>query len=73
MPPIVIVTYRPDWPAEFLSVATQLRQALGPAVGSRGLPTTLFYDAQGRQGHAHFGVLNAAALESRLRQLRPSP
>jgi thiol-disulfide isomerase/thioredoxin len=43
---------------------------LGPAVGSRGLPTTLFYDAQGRQVHAHFGVLNAAALESRLRQLR---
>jgi len=43
---------------------------LGPAVGSRGLPTTLFYDAEGRQIDAHFGVLNAAALESRLRQLR---
>lgn len=43
---------------------------LGPAVGSQGLPTTLFYDAQGRQVDAHFGVLNAAALESRLRQLR---
>jgi thiol-disulfide isomerase/thioredoxin len=43
---------------------------LGPAVGSRGLPTTLFYDAQGQQVDAHFGVLNAAALESRLRQLR---
>jgi len=43
---------------------------LGPAVGSRGLPTTLFYDAQGRQVDAHFGVLNAAALESRLRPLR---
>jgi thiol-disulfide isomerase/thioredoxin len=45
---------------------------LGPAVGSRGLPTTLFYDAQGRQVDVHFGVLNAAALESRLRQLRAS-
>jgi thiol-disulfide isomerase/thioredoxin len=45
-------------------------QALGPAVGSRGLPTTLFYDAQGRQVHAHFGILNAAALESRLQSLR---
>ena len=43
---------------------------LGPAIGSRGLPTTLFYDAHGRQVDAHFGVLNAAALESRLRQLR---
>lgn len=44
--------------------------ALGPAIGSRGLPTTLFYDAQGQQVDAHFGVLNAAALESRLRRLR---
>lgn len=43
---------------------------LGPAVGSRGLPTTLFYDADGRQVDAHFGVLNAAALESRLRTWR---
>lgn len=43
---------------------------LGPAVGSPGLPTTLFYDARGRRVDAHFGVLNAAALESRLRLLR---
>ena len=46
---------------------------LGPAIGSRGLPTTLFYDARGRQVDAHFGVLNAAALESRLRSLRHAP
>ena len=46
---------------------------LGPAVGSRGLPTTLFYDAEGRLVDAHFGVLNAAALERRLRQLRAGP
>lgn len=45
---------------------------LGPAVGSRGLPTTLFYDADGRLLASHFGVLNAAALEARLRQLRSS-
>jgi thiol-disulfide isomerase/thioredoxin len=44
--------------------------ALGPAIGSRGLPTTLFYDARGRQVDAHFGVLNAGALESRLGSLR---
>ncbi len=42
---------------------------LGPAVGSPGLPTTLFYDAGGRLVDAHFGSLNAAALESRLRNL----
>ena len=45
---------------------------LGPAVGSRGLPTTLFYDRRGQQVDAHFGVLNGAALESRLRALRDS-
>ena len=45
---------------------------LGAAIGSRGIPVTLFYDAQGRQVDAHFGILNAAALESRLRQLRTS-
>ena len=43
---------------------------LGPVVGSRGLPTTLLYDAGGRKVDGHFGVLNAAALESRLRTLR---
>lgn len=46
--------------------------SLGPAVGSRGLPTTLFYDARGRLVDAHFGVLNGPALESRLRTLRSS-
>jgi len=39
---------------------------LGPALGSRGLPTTLFYDDGGRLVDAHMGVLNAAALASRL-------
>lgn len=46
------------------------RSALGPAVGSRGLPTTLFYDAQGRLVDAHVGVLSAASLEARLQRLR---
>lgn len=43
--------------------------AAGPAFGSRGLPTTLFIDASGRRVDAHFGVLNAAALEARLSAL----
>lgn len=46
------------------------RSALGPAVGSRGLPTTLFYDARGRLVDAHVGVLSAASLDARLRRLR---
>jgi thiol-disulfide isomerase/thioredoxin len=51
-------------------VLLDARSAVGPAVGSHGLPTTLFYDAQGRLVDAHFGVLNAAALQGRLQSLR---
>ena len=47
--------------------------SLGQAIASRGLPITLFFDAKGRQVDAHFGILNTAALESRLRQLRTAP
>ena len=47
--------------------------SLGQAIASRGLPITLFFDAKGRQVDAHFGILNPAALESRLRQLRTAP
>lgn len=46
------------------------RSVLGPLVGSRALPTTLFYDAQGRLVDAHVGVLSAASLEARLQRLR---
>lgn len=47
--------------------------SLLPAVGSRGLPTTLFYDAQGRLVDAHMGVLSEPALRARLRRLEPAP
>jgi thiol-disulfide isomerase/thioredoxin len=43
--------------------------ALGPAIGSTGLPTTLFIDGQGRIVERHMGVLNAAALRARLAAL----
>lgn len=46
---------------------------LGPATGSRALPTTLFFDAEGRRVDAHVGVLNAAALQVRLQRLQPQP
>lgn len=39
---------------------------LGPALGSGGLPTTVFFDRQGRRVDAHMGALNAAALAARL-------
>jgi len=33
------------------------------AMGSRGLPTTLFFDAQGRLVHTHLGELTMASLK----------
>ena len=44
--------------------------SLGPAAGSRGLPTTLFFDATGQRVDAHLGMLNAAALQVQLDRLR---
>lgn len=44
--------------------------AVGRAVGSSGMPTTLFYDARGRLVDAHMGPLSAASLEAKLAPLR---
>ena len=44
--------------------------ALGRAVGSTALPTTLFYDASGRLVDTHLGELSTASLASKLNQLR---
>ncbi|MGP0172075.1 prolipoprotein diacylglyceryl transferase family protein [Pseudomonas sp. NCHU5208] len=43
---------------------------LGSLVGSRALPTTLFYDAEGRQVGSHLGELSQASLEHSLARLR---
>jgi thiol-disulfide isomerase/thioredoxin len=43
--------------------------AVGPALGSRALPTTLFYDARGRLVDQHVGVLSRASLQLRLQAL----
>ncbi|GHA91820.1 TlpA family protein disulfide reductase [Modicisalibacter luteus] len=45
-------------------------QALGQAVGSQVMPTTLFYDAQGRLQDTHFGELSRASLAAKLEPLR---
>lgn len=46
---------------------------LGQHVGSQALPTTLFYDAQGRQVGAHLGELSRASLSQALKALQPAP
>ena len=44
--------------------------ALGAEVGSRALPTTLFYHSDGRLASAHLGELSAASLQRAIRRLR---
>ncbi|MFZ3084445.1 redoxin family protein [Rhodoferax ferrireducens] len=44
--------------------------ALGREAGSGALPTTLFYDANGRLVDTHLGPLSAASLASKLDQFR---
>lgn len=51
-------------------VALDPTARLGPMVGSQGLPTTLFFDAQGHQVDAHFGGLSHASLAQRMRHFR---
>jgi thiol-disulfide isomerase/thioredoxin len=45
--------------------------ALGRAIGSTALPTTLFYDKEGQLVDTHLGALSTASLASKLAQLRP--
>lgn len=45
--------------------------ALGKAGGSSALPTTLFYDAQGRLVDTHLGELSDASLASKLQKIAP--
>ncbi|OHX11191.1 thiol:disulfide interchange protein [Chromobacterium sphagni] len=47
--------------------------ALGREYGSAALPTTLFFNAQGRLTASHLGELSAASLAGKLQALRPSP
>ncbi len=44
---------------------------LARAVGSRAMPTTLFYDAQGRLVDTHLGAVSDASLAAKLARIRP--
>jgi thiol-disulfide isomerase/thioredoxin len=46
--------------------------ALARAVGSRAMPTTLFYDAQGRLVDTHLGAVSEASLAAKLSRIRGS-
>ncbi|MFY0991088.1 TlpA family protein disulfide reductase [Halomonas sp. C05BenzN] len=46
------------------------RNALGDATGAMAMPTTLYYDAEGRLVDTHFGELSRASLQRGLERLR---
>ncbi|QIB64100.1 TlpA disulfide reductase family protein [Kineobactrum salinum] len=48
------------------NVVTDTGASIGRSTGNRALPTTLFYDRQGRQVNAHLGELSAASLTHNL-------
>jgi thiol-disulfide isomerase/thioredoxin len=45
------------------------RRTIGERVGAQGLPTTLFYDRQGRLVDAHMGALSEATLHRGIERL----
>lgn len=55
---------------KFTNVLLDQPKALGKAVGSMALPTTLFYDANGKLVTRHVGALSAATMDARLAELR---
>ena len=47
-------------------------RAIGAATGSRALPLTLFYAADGRLVDTHVGALTAGSLDAALRRIAPA-
>lgn len=60
--PPVILAYLQREQLDLKGLWRDPTSALGAAVGSSGLPTTLFFDAQGRMVKMHLGALNEPAL-----------
>lgn len=67
---IAAQSYLSDGQLELANVLLDPAASLGRAVGSRALPTTLFYDARGRLIDTHLGELSTASLASKLKLLR---
>jgi len=53
------------------NVLLDIPNALGPVVGAVGLPTTLYYDAEGRLVDSHMGEVSKATLQRSLERLGP--
>ncbi|MCA1770651.1 MAG: TlpA family protein disulfide reductase [Halomonas sp.] len=55
------------------NVLLDARNALGDATGAMAMPTTLYYNAEGRLVDTHFGELSRATLQRGLDRLRQTP
>jgi thiol-disulfide isomerase/thioredoxin len=65
--------YLSHQPLDLRHVLFDAGAKLGHAIGSTTLPTTLFYDANGRLVDTHLGELSKASLASKLAKLRSEP
>lgn len=65
----VVERYLSDSRIDLSNVLLDRDAGLGKAVGSQALPTTLFYDREGRLVDTHLGELSAASLANKLKQI----
>jgi thiol-disulfide isomerase/thioredoxin len=72
-PPERVRAWLAQQPYRLINVLFDERQQLGPAMGTSGLPTTVFVDAQGQVVKRHTGPLSRASLEARLVRLQGTP
>lgn len=65
----IVQRYLSDSRFELSNVLLDRDAGLGKAVGSMALPTTLFYDRDGRLVDTHLGELSAASLANKLKKI----
>jgi thiol-disulfide isomerase/thioredoxin len=68
--PETIRRFMQDQSLGLTNLMTDFSGSLGRNTGSHGMPTTLFYNAEGRQVDAHVGELSDATLASNLEQFK---
>lgn len=72
-PELVIRDYLRGGALQLRNVLLDPFSSVSQEAGSRGLPTTLFFDADGRLVDTHMGELSAASLTQKLQRFGPAP
>ena len=72
-PELVIRDYLRGGALRLRNVLLDPFSSVSQEAGSRGLPTTLFFDADGRLVDTHMGELSAASLTQKLQRFGPAP